>query len=81
MNSRQNQEEKFKKRKKELQVIKKRNKKIKKREKFQNDLKWSKIWEISFFSSLFFLLIFVWFLIIFFIFIPYFKITTSPESY
>ena len=77
MNSRQNQEEKFKKRKKELQVIKKR----KKREKFQNDLKWSKIWEISFFSSLFFLLIFVWFLIVFFIFIPYFEITTSPEPY
>lgn len=81
MNSRQSQEEKFKKRKKELQTITKRDKKIKKREKFQNDLKWSKIWEISFFSSLFFLLIFVWILIVFFIFIPYFKITISPESY
>lgn len=55
--------------------------KIKKQKKFESKLKWSKTWEILFFISLFLLLIFIFLLIVFIIFIPYFTITTSPDSY
>jgi hypothetical protein len=56
-------------------------KNYKKQKKFESNLKKSKLWEISFFVSLFLLLIFIFLLIVFIFVIPYITITTSPDSY